>query len=63
MLIIEGKLDPTALVTKYVPELQSSAYGHATVRQAMDMLVNTKYSENWRLDTASPRLYRPAHLL
>jgi CubicO group peptidase (beta-lactamase class C family) len=47
MLIIEGKLDPTALVTKYVPELQSSAYGHATVRQAMDMLVNAKYSENY----------------
>src|SRR3954451_312642 len=46
MLIIEGKLDPTALVTKYVPELQSSAYGHVTVRQAMDMLVHATYSEN-----------------
>jgi CubicO group peptidase (beta-lactamase class C family) len=34
-------------VTKYVPELQSSAYGDVTVRQALDMLVNAKYSENY----------------
>jgi CubicO group peptidase (beta-lactamase class C family) len=47
MLIVGGKLDPTALVTKYVPELQSSAYGDVTVRQALDMLVNAKYSENY----------------
>jgi CubicO group peptidase (beta-lactamase class C family) len=47
MLIFEGKLDATAPVTKYVPELQSSAYGDVTVRQALDMLVNAKYSENY----------------
>lgn len=47
MLVSEGKLDPSAPVTKYVPELQSSAYGDATVRQTMDMLVNAKYSENY----------------
>jgi hypothetical protein len=47
MLIAEGKLDPAAPVIKYVPELKDSAYGDATVRQAMDMLVNAKYSENY----------------
>jgi CubicO group peptidase (beta-lactamase class C family) len=47
MLIFEGKLDAAAPVTKYVPELQSSAYGDVTVRQALDMLVNAKYSENY----------------
>jgi CubicO group peptidase (beta-lactamase class C family) len=47
MLIFEGKLDPSAQITKYVPELQSSAYADVTVRQAMDMLVNAKYSENY----------------
>jgi CubicO group peptidase (beta-lactamase class C family) len=47
MLVVEGKLDPAAQVTKYIPELQSSAYGDVTVRQAMDMLVNAKYSENY----------------
>ncbi|MBV9394926.1 MAG: serine hydrolase [Methylobacteriaceae bacterium] len=47
MLIVEGKLDATAPVTRYVPELQNSAYGDATVRQALDMLVNAKYSENY----------------
>ncbi|MBV8849316.1 MAG: serine hydrolase [Methylobacteriaceae bacterium] len=47
MLVSEGKLDPSAPVIKYVPELKSSAYGDVTVRQAMDMLVNAKYSENY----------------
>ncbi len=47
MLIFEGKLDAAAPITKYVPELQNSAYGDVTVRQALDMLVNAKYSENY----------------
>lgn len=47
MLVGEGKLDASAPVTRYVPELQNSAYGDATVRQAMDMLVNAKYSETY----------------
>ena len=45
MLAVEGKLDPSALVTKYVPELKDSAYGDATVRQVMDMTIGVKYSE------------------
>jgi CubicO group peptidase (beta-lactamase class C family) len=47
MLVAQGKLDPAAPVTKYVPELKSSAYGDATVRQVMDMTIGVKYSENY----------------
>jgi CubicO group peptidase (beta-lactamase class C family) len=45
VLAEQGKLDPAALVTKYVPELKDGAYADATVRQVMDMTVGVKYSE------------------
>lgn len=47
MLAADGRLDPTAPVTKYVPELKDTAYGDATVRQVMDMTVGVKFSENY----------------
>ncbi|MBI3699412.1 MAG: serine hydrolase [Afipia sp.] len=47
MLAAEGKLDPNAQVTKYVPELKDTAYGDATVRQVMDMTIGVKFSENY----------------
>jgi len=37
MLAHEGALDPDATVTAYLPELDSSGFGDATVRQVMDM--------------------------
>ena len=46
-LVAQGKLDPAAPVTKYVPELKDSAYGDASVRQVMDMTIGVKYSENY----------------
>jgi CubicO group peptidase (beta-lactamase class C family) len=47
VLAAEGKLDPQAAVTKYVPELKDTAYGDATVRQVMDMTIGVKFSENY----------------
>ena len=47
ILAADGKLDPAAPVTKYVPELKDSAYGDATVRQVMDMTIGVKFSENY----------------
>jgi len=44
-LVAEGRLDPDALVSRYVPELQGSAFGDATVRQVMDMTTALDYSE------------------
>ncbi|KFX26810.1 6-aminohexanoate hydrolase [Ralstonia solanacearum] len=68
MLAADGKLDPAAPVTRYVPELNDSAYGDATVRQVMDMTVGVRYSENyadpdadvWVYARASGMLPRPA---
>ena len=47
MLATEGVIDPAAPVTKYLPEMQNTAYGDATVRQVMDMTIGVKYSENY----------------
>lgn len=47
MLVAEGKLDESAPVSKYVPELKDSAFGDATIRQVLDMRTGLKYSENY----------------
>ncbi|PBI84294.1 6-aminohexanoate-dimer hydrolase [Variovorax boronicumulans] len=47
ILAQEGTLDPSAPVTKYLPELKDTAYGDATVRQVMDMTIGVRYSENY----------------
>jgi CubicO group peptidase (beta-lactamase class C family) len=45
LLIHEGRLDEHQRVAHYVPELAASAYGDATVRQVLDMLIGVDYSE------------------
>lgn len=47
LLVHEGKLDPAALVTRYVPEMKDSAYADATVREVMDMTTGVQYSEKY----------------
>ena len=47
LLAHEGAIDPAAPVTKYLPEMQGTAYGDATVRQVMDMTIGVRYSENY----------------
>lgn len=44
-MIEEGLLDPDALVTDYVPELQSSGWQDATLGQLLDMTADVAYSE------------------
>ncbi|GAA4119169.1 serine hydrolase domain-containing protein [Aminobacter aganoensis] len=41
----EGKLDPNAPVTDYVPEAAGSVYGNATVRHVLDMTVSLDFEE------------------
>lgn len=45
ILIAEGKIDPQAPVTDYVPELKASAFGDARVHEVMDMTTGLKYTE------------------
>ena len=47
MLVAEGTLDPDKSVSEYVPELGSSAFGDATVRQVLDMTTALKFSEDY----------------
>ncbi|WP_232804713.1 serine hydrolase domain-containing protein [Salegentibacter maritimus] len=47
ILVAEGSLDDTKLASFYVPELEKSAYGDATVRQVMDMTTALNYSEDY----------------
>ena len=52
MMVAEGKLDPARKVADYVPELGSSAFGDATVRQVMDMTTGIRFSEDYSDPTA-----------
>ncbi len=47
MLIANGQLDENAKIVRYVPELASSGFGDATVRQILDMTTGLDYSENY----------------
>jgi CubicO group peptidase (beta-lactamase class C family) len=45
ILIAEGKIDPQAPITEYVPELKASGFGDARVHEAMDMTTGLAYTE------------------
>ncbi|WP_232308103.1 serine hydrolase domain-containing protein [Tsuneonella dongtanensis] len=47
ILIAEGKIDEQAPVSRYVPELASSGFGDATVRQVLDMTTGIAFSEDY----------------
>lgn len=66
ILVAEGKLDTSKYVSYYIPQLQNSGFGDATVRQIMDMTTAIKYSEDyndpdaeiWKFsDAGNPMLY------
>ncbi|MEL6280535.1 MAG: serine hydrolase [Pseudomonadota bacterium] len=60
ILVAEGALDDQALVSAFVPELQESAFGDATVRQVMDMTTSLVYSEDYSDPNADIWLYSAA---
>ena len=47
MLVADGTLDANKKVADYVPELATSAFGNATLRQVLDMTTGLKYSEDY----------------
>ncbi|CCQ10116.1 Beta-lactamase class C and other penicillin binding proteins [Pseudoalteromonas luteoviolacea B = ATCC 29581] len=67
ILIAEGKLDDTLQVDSIIPELKTSGFGNASVRQVMDMTTSIQYSENyadpnadiWRYSQAASPLPKP----
>jgi len=60
ILVVEGKLDDSALVSSIVPELADSAFGSATVRQVMDMTTGLAYSEDYSDPEADIWIYSRA---
>jgi CubicO group peptidase (beta-lactamase class C family) len=57
ILVHEGRIDPSAVVARYIPELAGGAFGDATVRQVMDMTTGVQYSENYTDPNAEVRAY------
>ena len=60
ILIAEGELDDAKLVSNYVPELKSSAFGNATVREVMDMTTGLDYNEDYADPESDIWLYAAA---
>lgn len=68
ILVAEGELDDTMLVSSIVPELRNSAFDSATVRQVMDMTTGLTYSEDysdpnadvWKYAAAASPLPKPS---
>ncbi len=56
IVIEQGRLDPDALMTRYVPELLGSAYDGGTIRQLLDMTVGVRFDEDYSSKTSD--LYR-----
>lgn len=46
-LIHEGRLDASARMAQYLPELAGSAWGDATLQQTLDMTTGVAYSEDF----------------
>ena len=60
IIVAEGRLDDSAKVSSIVPELKTSAFGSATVRQVMDMTTALKYSEDYSDPKADIWMYSAA---
>ncbi len=60
IMVAEGTLDETQLVSELIPEMGNSAFGSATVRQVMDMTTGVKYSEDYADPNADIWLYSRA---
>lgn len=60
IMVTEGTLDDSKLVREIIPEIGSSAYANATVRQVMDMTTGVRYSEDYADPNADIWIYSAA---
>jgi CubicO group peptidase (beta-lactamase class C family) len=60
IMVVEGQLDDTAVVSDIIPEIEDSAFANATVRQVMDMTTGVRYSEDYSDPNADIWLYAAA---
>ncbi len=52
MLVADGRLDPAAPVSQYLPELAHSGFGDASIRDVLDMRLGIEFSEDYTEPTA-----------
>lgn len=57
-----GQLDVAAPLSRYVPELEGSAFAGATVRDALDMRVGIRFDEDYHAKSGAIIEYRKSHL-
>jgi CubicO group peptidase (beta-lactamase class C family) len=57
-----GQLDVQAPLAEVVPELQGTAFGGATVRDALDMRVGIRFDEDYHAAGGAIIAYRKSHL-
>ena len=60
IMVVEGDLDETRLVSDVIPETGDSAFGNATIRQVMDMTTGVRYSEDYSDPNADIWIYSAA---
>lgn len=60
ILVKDGKLAPEAPVSRYVPEVEGSAYADATVRHVLDMAVSIRFVEDYLDPQGDVARYRAA---
>jgi CubicO group peptidase (beta-lactamase class C family) len=60
ILIEDGRLDPGAPVTDYVPEIADTAYKGASVRHLLDMRAGVDFDENYLATSGAIIAYRKA---
>lgn len=60
ILVAQGKLDPEAPVTRYIPEAAGSAYGDASLRHVLDMTVSIDFTEDYLNKDGAFARYRDA---
>lgn len=58
----DGRLDPEALVIRYVPEVEGSAFADASVRHLLDMQVSLDFAEDYLTAEGGYGRYRRAVL-
>jgi CubicO group peptidase (beta-lactamase class C family) len=56
ILADQGRLDPSAPITRYVPEIAGSGYEGATVRHLLDMRTGVAFSEEYQNPDAEVRV-------
>ncbi|MEI8180614.1 serine hydrolase [Aestuariivirga sp.] len=60
ILVEQGTLDPEALVTSIIPEVEGTAYDGATLRDLLDMRAGIQFDENYLASSGAIIEYRKA---